>query len=60
MSRIPKPVQSYCRLCERLFCYFLTTKRRLYCAPCAKIEQRLSVVVSNDHIRLERARRRAA
>lgn len=51
---IPRPAQSVCQLCERLFCYFQRTKRRMYCSPCVEIERRSAVVFSNDKQRRER------
>lgn len=36
-----RPIQSYCRLCERLFCYFQITNTRLLCSPCVEIERGL-------------------
>lgn len=44
----PRPAQSECRLCERLFAYFQTTRRRRMCTPCVHIAQNLAVVQSND------------
>lgn len=49
-----KPAQSHCRLCQRLFAYFQTTKRRTYCSPCVEIERRSALVFSNDRRRRER------
>ena len=50
----PRPMQAECRLCERLFAYFQTTKRRMYCSPCVEIKSRLETVLSNDFQRRER------
>lgn len=50
----PKPAQSHCRLCERLFCYFQMSKRRTYCNPCVEIERRSAQVFSNDQQRRDR------
>lgn len=34
------PVQSYCKRCERLFCYFAeTNSRRQYCSTCVELER---------------------
>lgn len=50
----PRPAQAECRLCLRLFAYFQTTKRRMYCGPCVEIERRAALVFSNDRKRRER------
>lgn len=54
-QRIYKPSQAECHWCERLFVYFQTTKRRIYCTPiCAR-------KAGNDHFNaLESAAREAA
>lgn len=52
-----KPAQAYCRLCTRMFCYFLVTKRRMYCGPCVEIERRAANVFFNAQAK---AQRRAA
>lgn len=44
----PRPEQAVCRLCDRLFAYFRTTRPRRLCSPCVEIQQRLAVVLSND------------
>jgi hypothetical protein len=56
MSRFytPRPRQTYCGLCERLFCYFQTSKPRTYCGPCVEIERRTALVFSNNQQRLAR------
>lgn len=50
----PKPVQTECKLCQRLFCYFQTSKPRLYCAPCVEIERKAAQVWMNDKQRRDR------
>lgn len=50
----PRPAQSECRLCLRLFAYFQITKRRHHCSPCVEIERRSAMVFSNDQQRLAR------
>ena len=42
-----KPAQADCQLCKRLFCYFLVTKRRLYCNACVEIERKSANVFFN-------------
>lgn len=39
MSSPPKPAQAECRRCEKLFCYFQRTTRRLYCGLCVEMER---------------------
>lgn len=43
-----RPVQTYCRLCTRLFAYFQTTRPRRLCSPCVDIQRKWDVVQSND------------
>jgi hypothetical protein len=50
----PKPAQAHCHLCERLFAYFQTSKRRMYCNACVEIERRAAQVFSNDRQRRDR------
>ena len=57
----PRPAQSVCKLCDRLFAYFQRTKRRMYCDPCVEIERVAALAYSNNQQRLARlAARRAA
>lgn len=51
-----RPVQAYCRLCERLFCYFQITRARRLCSRCVEIERDLQ----NFFLREQRAARKAA
>lgn len=53
---VPRPAQAYCRLCERLFCYFKASKPRLQYTPCVGIER----MVENAFQRDRRAARRVA
>ena len=49
-----KPAQAECQLCHRLFCYFVVTKRRMYCGPCSDIERRAAQVFFNEVQRRQR------
>ena len=33
-----RPEQTECARCERLFCYFRSTKPRMYCTRCVELE----------------------
>lgn len=53
----PKPAQSECRRCQRLFCYFRTTCTRIYCAPCVELERLESLQFSKVQRRKQAASR---
>jgi hypothetical protein len=50
----PRPTQSVCKLCDRLFAYFQRTKRRMYCDRCVKIERQSANVFFNELARRNR------
>jgi hypothetical protein len=52
----PVPVQSNCRRCDELFCYFKTSKPRLYCTGCVELERRDANAFFNALAKIERAR----
>jgi hypothetical protein len=48
------PVQTECRRCSKLFCYFRRTKPRMYCPPCAELELQDTNDFSNNRARGKR------
>jgi hypothetical protein len=50
----PRPAQSVCKLCDRLFAYFQRTKRRMHCDRCVEIERQAANAFFNELARRNR------